>query len=76
MGRRLARREALALDRLRGLPNEPDACPGVLLHGQPAAHAVAHVYVEGHPLAADERVEDDFFPRLAALAERIHALDM
>jgi hypothetical protein len=34
---------------------------------------LVHQYVEGHPLAREDQVDDDFFPRLAAMLDAIHA---
>jgi hypothetical protein len=32
----------------------------------------AHEYVEGHPLAKEDALPDDFFPRLSALLDELH----
>ena len=43
------------------------------MDGVVAAHAAAHEYVQGHPLARGERVADTFFPRLSKVLGIIHA---
>lgn len=40
------------------------------------ATGMVHAFVEGHPLQRHERVADDFFPRLAALLDTLHARDI
>jgi hypothetical protein len=35
-------------------------------------HGITHEFIEGHPLEKGERVDDDFFPRLAAGLAEIH----
>lgn len=32
----------------------------------------AHAYVDGHPLARDEKVDNEFFPRLSKMLDAIH----
>lgn len=72
LGRWLAWREGNALKRLAGLPGIPPVCGKVYAKGRALPHAVAHVYVEGHPLARDERVRQDFFPTLKHTLEQMH----
>jgi len=74
LGRRLAFREAWILHRMSGHPGMPRASGPVQVAGAPLAHAVAHDYIEGHPLTPGERVGDEFFPRLRRLVDALHAL--
>ncbi len=76
LGRRLAIREALAFERLAGVPGVPAGCGPVSAAGHVLPHACGHDYVEGHPLAAGERVGDRFFPALVHLLATIHARRM
>lgn len=73
LGRRLARREAEFLRRAAGVPNLPQGCGPVTAEGAVRRNAVARVYVDGHPLAEGERVNDDFFPRLRQTLDGIHS---
>jgi predicted Ser/Thr protein kinase len=75
-GRYLARHEAHLLRLLAGLAQVPRLCGEVFVDGVVARHAVAHPYIEGHPLAEFERVGDDFFIILARLLDQLHALDI
>ncbi|MFN0131331.1 MAG: hypothetical protein ACKVW3_02170 [Phycisphaerales bacterium] len=78
LGRRLARREHGLLTLLAELKHVPRACGAVaerLPSGEARVlpNAVAHPYVEGHPLGRGERVADDFFDKLRATIEGVHA---
>lgn len=73
LGRRLAARESRILDRLRDLPAVPDPCGPVRLGGRILPNAAARVFIPGHPLARDERVNDDFFPALETTLRAMHA---
>ena len=73
LGRWLAHRERQVLWRLADVPEIPKDCGDVTVDGVFAAHAAAHEYVEGHPLARGERVADTFFPRLMKVLGIIHA---
>lgn len=73
LGRRLARRETAILRRLADVPGIPDAVGPVCVDGRSVAHATAHVFIPGHPLGRDERVDDAFFPRLEAILRELHA---
>jgi hypothetical protein len=72
LGRRLARRERHILTLLAGLHSVPGVRGPVTVAGKPLDNAVAHDFVPGHPLRAGEMVNDDFFPRLKTLLERMH----
>jgi hypothetical protein len=37
---------------------------------------LVHEFIEGRPLARDDRLSDEFFPRLAAMLDRMHAMDV
>jgi hypothetical protein len=63
----LARREAWHYERLQGLPGVPRFL------GTWGENGLIHEYVEGHPLARGEWVNDDFFPALATLLGELHA---
>jgi hypothetical protein len=76
LGRYLARREAGLYRRLADLPLVPDWAGEVCVGGKPLHHAVAHVYVPGHPLGEGEKVNDDFFPLLEGLLAEVHARDI
>jgi hypothetical protein len=72
LGRRLAKREALALRRLSGLPGIPAACGPVSAGGRRLENAVAHAYVPGHPLGSRDCPGDEFFPELRNLLDAVH----
>ncbi len=76
LGRWLARREARAMELLRGVECVPADAGEVRVAGRRVASAVAHVFVEGHPLHIDERTKDDFFSRLDGTVKAMHRLDM
>ncbi len=76
LGHLLARREAHALMLLADLPNVPALRGPVRLGGKRLDNAVAHVYVPGRPLGRDDRVADDFFPRLGRLLAEMHRRNM
>ena len=70
VGRWLAQREArayAALGNIEGIPR---------FLGRWGDNGFVHEYVEGHPLRRYEIVNDEFFPRLAALLGAVHAHDM
>lgn len=66
LGRRLADREMAMYEAVADLPGVPRSL------GRWSDTGFAHVYVEGHPLQRGERVDDDFFPRLASLLGELH----
>ena len=70
VGRLLAAREEAALERLADL----DGIPRFI--GRWGATGFVREFVEGHPLAKEERVADDFHARLRALIDEIHARGM
>lgn len=72
LGRALGRREAAVLQRLAGLEGIPQHAGEVRIDGKPAPYATAHHYIEGHPLADGERVDDAFFPTLVQLLQKVH----
>lgn len=72
LGRRLALRERRALERLRDLPNIPEPYGPVRVNGRELPNAAARAFVAGHPLAAGEEVDDDFFPELLDLLTAMH----
>lgn len=66
IGALLARREQRiydAVDDFKGVPRSL---------GSWSRTGFLHVFVPGHPLQRDERVSDDFFPRLEALIDALH----
>jgi hypothetical protein len=76
LGRRLARREALALRRLADVPGIPAECGPVFAGGRRRENAVAHAYIPGHPLGVQEQPSDQFFPELRTLLEAVHRQNM
>lgn len=73
LGRWLARREAATLNDLADVDLVPALGGEVTCEGRPMPHAVARLYVAGHPLAAGEVVRNDFFMDLSETLERLHA---
>jgi hypothetical protein len=76
LGRLLASREQAFHDRLAGLEGVPASLGPVRIDGTVLAHAVARRFIQGHALAADERVDDSFFPRLRRLLAEVHRRDV
>ena len=76
LGRLLARREGRMLALLADLPNVPNPCGPIRVGGKVLDYAVGHDYVPGHPLGRNERVNDDFFPRLGRLLAEMHRRNM
>lgn len=72
LGRLLARREQRFMERLAGIEGIPVSLGPVEAGGRRLTNAVAHEWIEGHALAEGERVNDRFFPRLAALLAEAH----
>jgi hypothetical protein len=76
LGNWLARREGNALRRLSDVANVPSWSGPVYVNGQRQQHAVAHEFIEGHPLGCGERVNDDFFPALQKCLAEMHRRHM
>ena len=76
LGRWLAAREAWAYERMAGVPGVPPACGPVQVDGRVLPTAFAHQYVEGHPLAKDERPGQLFFEEMESLVRAMHARGM
>jgi hypothetical protein len=76
LGRLLAGRETQMLERLSDVPNVPRPAGRVKLGEQILQHAVARVYIPGHPLSRYERVDNDFFPALERLLATMHLRGM
>ncbi len=72
LGRGLARREALVLERLAGLPGIPPGCGTIWADGLTCEHAVAHEYIPGRPLSKDVVLSDHFFEGLHTALRSIH----
>ena len=72
LGRLLAARERGFMERLRGVDGVPAGLGAISVAGRVVSTAVARTFVEGHALGADERVDDGFFPRLAAIIAEVH----
>jgi hypothetical protein len=72
LGRRLASREALALQRLAGVAGIPAELGPIRVQGRRLDHAVAHVFIPGRPFTASCQPADDFFPRLRSILEAVH----
>lgn len=70
VGRMLARREAAAFQRLKGV----EGVPAFLGFWEDTG--ILHAFVPGHVLRKGERVADDFHDRLRAVIDAIHARDM
>lgn len=72
LGRYLAARERWFIDRLAGIEGVPVSLGDVRSAEGRLAHAVAHVWIDGHALADREPVGDSFFPRLRAILGEAH----
>jgi len=70
IGRFLVRREARLLARSQSVPGVPRYC------GTWGETGLVHAYVAGHPLGRQDVVNDEFFPRLDAMLDEIHGMDM
>lgn len=66
MGELMARHEAGIYEELNGLPGVPRWV------GRYGRTGIIHAFLEGHPLQRDEKVGDDFFPRLEGLLAELH----
>lgn len=76
LGRVLARHEADVYRRLADLPQVPRLLGPVHVGKKRLRNAMAHEYVPGHPLGAQEPVHDQFFPQLEQLLAEIHRRDI
>ncbi len=76
LGKWLAGRETRAYERLQDLPAVPRACGPVQVNGRIWSNAFAHEYLEGHPLAKDERPGPEFFDALEVLIHIMHERGM
>lgn len=76
LGRWLAARERGFMARLRGVEGVPAGLGTVRVGGRAVPAAAARTFVPGHALGHDERVGDDFFPRLAGILAAVHARGM
>ena len=73
LGRRLAAREAGFMDRLAGIEGVPVSLGPVASGGRVLGNAVSRQWIAGHALAADETVDDRFFPTFRDLLATVHA---
>lgn len=73
LGRLLASRERAFMNRLAGIAGIPVSLGRISANGRLLKNAVGHDYIEGHALAEREFVNDEFFPRLAAILAAVHA---
>jgi len=72
LGAWLARREAWMLKELADQPAIPRWSGDVAVDGRVVRNAVAHDWIDGHPLCTGEAVNDDFFPELERLLAEMH----
>ena len=72
LGRMLARREARALQRLNGVPGIPAESGAVFANGRHCENTVAHEFIAGHPLGANEEVSSTFFIELRQVLDAVH----
>ncbi len=73
LGRRLASREAWMYERLAGVPGIVAGHRDVFAAGCRLPHAVAHDFIEGHPLRWHDRPGPEFFESLHQTLLAIHA---
>ena len=72
LGRFLALREDFAYRALLAIPGITEACGRVYVEGEWQKNAVAHRFIDGHPLGGAEQVDDDFFPVLLQTLQAVH----
>lgn len=72
IGRFLARREGFAYARLADVDGIIQGCGPVRVEGEHWNTAVAHIFMPGHPLGAQEQVNDEFFPGLLRTLQAVH----
>jgi hypothetical protein len=73
LGHRLAARETGFMDRLAGIEGIPVSLGSVSSGGRVLCNAVSRQWIAGHALAADESVDDRFFPTFRGLLAAVHA---
>jgi len=71
-GHWMARREAQAWRLLYGIAGVPSDAGPVLIVGRCWRSAIAHPYIDGHPLHIGEKPANNFFPRLAEMLQAMH----
>jgi hypothetical protein len=76
LGRLLAARERHFHTRLAGVVGVPAHLGPVSVAGAELPNAFSREFIEGHVLDHHERVDDDFFPRFAALLADVHRRDV
>jgi hypothetical protein len=72
LGRWLARREARAWRFLCGVAGVPSDAGAVWAVGRCWRSAIAHPYIDGHPLHIDEKPANNFFSRLGEMLRAMH----
>jgi hypothetical protein len=72
LGNWLAGREATMYEALGDLPDIPEGYREVYSHQRRLGNAVAHDYIEGHPLRWHDQVDDQFFENLHRMLLQIH----
>jgi hypothetical protein len=72
LGRWLAKREARALCLLNGIAGMPSDAGAVWTVGKHLRSAIAHPYIDGHPLHIDEKPANNFFSRLREMLREMH----
>ncbi len=70
IGSFLVRREALLMARSQAVPGVPR------YRGAWGDTGLVHEYVAGHPLGRHDILDDEFFPRLSAMLDEIHDMEM
>jgi len=76
LGRWLAQREAAHYRRLAGVVNVPALCGPITVDGIEWPFAVAHEYVEGHPLSRFDVLPESFLLELQAAFAEVHRRQM
>ena len=76
LGRLLAARERHFHARLAGVVGIPSHLGPVSVAGAELPNAFSREFIEGHVLDRHDRVDDDFFPRFAALLAAVHRRDV
>ena len=76
LGRLLAARERHFHARLAGVVGIPAHLGPVSVDGVELPNAFSREFIEGHVLDRHQRVDDDFFPRFAALLADVHHRDV